>query len=138
MSLLLTDSLSQELGHWLVQQAQADGLAPVCIALSNPDGALQYFLRMDAAPVRTIAIAQAKAYSAARFGISTLTLQERLQRESLQLSDFMDACLCALPGGVPIELGATQIGAVGISGRSLVDDHALAMRATEFLRQYTN
>ncbi|MEZ2720141.1 heme-binding protein [Paenalcaligenes hominis] len=133
---LLTDSLSQSLGHWLVQQAQADGLAPVCIALSNPDGALQYFLRMDAAPVRTISIAQAKAYSAARFGSSTLALQERLQRESLSLSDFMDPALCALPGGVPLEINATQIGAVGISGRSLADDHALAMLANEFLQQY--
>lgn len=138
MTVLLTDSLSQALGEWLVQQARADGLAPVCIALSHPDGVLHYFLRMDGAPVRTVAIAQAKAYSSARFGTSTLALQQRLHRESLLLSDFMDPNLCALPGGVPLELGSTLIGAVGISGRTLAEDHALALQATTFLQQYAS
>lgn len=130
---LLNDHLCQQLGQWLVQQAHADGLSPVCVAITNPDGALQYFLRMDGAPTRTIAIAQAKAYSAARLGTTTLAFQERLRTESLSLLDFMDPLLCSLPGGCPIFVNNEVIGAVGISGRALSADHALSCAIVAYI-----
>lgn len=123
---MLNDQLCQKIGQWLVQRARADALNPVCLAITNPDGALHYFLRMDGTPIRTIAIAQAKAYSAARLGTTTLAFQQRLHNESLSLLDFMDPLLCSLPGGSPILIDNQLIGAIGISGRPLNEDHALS------------
>ena len=47
--------------------------------------------------------------------------------------NFMDKKLCALPGGVPLSIQQHLIGAVGISGRSLEDDHALALFVSEYV-----
>ena len=88
---ILTAQHCQALGRWLTQYTKKDKLNPVCLAITNPEGALQYFLRQDHAPLRTIAIAQAKAYTATRMGTSTLAFQKRLQVENLQLQDFVDS-----------------------------------------------
>ena len=44
----------------LLEEARHDGLPPVCLAICNADGQPAFFLRMDGAPVRLIAIAQGK------------------------------------------------------------------------------
>lgn len=129
----LSQTLCHELADKVMQHAQQDGLAPVCIAIVDPQGELNYFGRMDAAPARTIAIAQAKAYTAARMQNSTLAFSQRLHNEQLYTFDFMDTKLCALPGGVPLSIQQHLIGAVGISGRSLEDDHALALFVSEYV-----
>lgn len=99
----------------------------VSIAISNKEGDLLFFIKMDEAPIRTIAIAQAKAYTAARMETSTKLVKQRLKDEELQIIDFMDPKLCALPGGVPIICEQKGlIGALGISGLKLEDDHELA------------
>lgn len=128
----LSQALCHELADKVVQQAQQDGLAPVCIAIVDPQGELNYFERMDDAPARTITIAQAKAYTAARMQSSTFAFSQRLQNEQLHTFDFMDSKLCALPGGSLLSKQQQIVGAVGISGRSLEDDHALAVFASEY------
>ncbi len=115
--------------EWALGRAQADGGPPVCLSLCDSQGELLHFLRMDGAPGRCIAIAQAKAYTAARFGAETRSLAERLQRESLFLPDFQDAGLCSLPGGAPLLWQGHCIAALGVSGRSLEADEALCREA---------
>ena len=65
----------------LLEEARHDGLPPVCLAICNADGQLAFFLRMDGAPVRLIAIAQAKAYTAARMGSATADFARRFLRQ---------------------------------------------------------
>ncbi len=103
-----------------------DGKPPVCFAAVDGAGELLCFHRMDGAPMRLISIAIGKAYTAARMETPTALFQARLAREKLTLADFCDDRYTALPGGIPIRSGNHVVGAVGVSGRGLEDDHALA------------
>lgn len=107
-------------------RAMADYQRPVCVAVCDATGLMLAFARMDGAPVRSIAIAQGKAYSAARMCASTKAFFDRLQREGLQASHFCDPALTPLPGGSPLMLGGEVIGAVGISGLALEEDQQLS------------
>lgn len=128
--------MNHQLSTRLLRQAlllvQQQGLNPVAIALTNQHGELIQFLRMDGAPARTIAIAQAKSYTAARMGVSTQDFHQRLLREQISLADFMDQQLCSLPGGIPVHNEEGQfLGAVGVSGLSLKQDHQLAKKIAQ-------
>ena len=127
----LTPDLCHELGAWVVAQAKGDGLNPLSFALVNAEGELSYFIRMENALSRTMAISQAKAYTSARMRSSTLAFHERLVKEQITAADFMDNNLCGLPGGVPLFKGDVCVGAIGISGRSLEQDHDLITRAAQ-------
>lgn len=110
----------------LDELARQDSKPPVCYAVVDHTGELLCFHRMDGAPVRLVSIAIGKAYTAARMETPTKDFQARLIRESLTLADFCDSRLTALPGGIPLRLETKSLGAVGVSGRTLVDDNALA------------
>ncbi len=109
-----------------VGQAQALGY-PVCVAVTDERGALRAFTRMDGAPVRSVKLSEAKAYSAARLGVTTTAFHERVLRENVPASYWADPLLTGLPGGAVIrgEDGAA-IGGVGISGLAPADDQRLA------------
>lgn len=112
----------QHLARFAVQ----DGKLPVCFAVVDRAGELLCFHRMDGAPVRLIQIAIGKAYTAARMETSTRSFQARLVREALTLADFCDDKFTALPGGIPLRRNDRVVGAVGVSGRAIEDDNALA------------
>jgi glc operon protein GlcG len=88
-----------ELIQHAIEKAAADYGRPICAAICDVAGFLVAFQRVDGAPIRSIAIAQAKAYSAARMQANTDALLERLRRENIALSYFCDDRLTALPGG---------------------------------------
>ena len=113
----------------IVAQANALGRS-VCVAVTDERGALVAFTRMDGAPFRSIKLSEAKAYSAARLGVSTAAFHERLARDAMPASYFADPMLTGLPGGAVIrsETGAT-IGGVGISGLAPAEDQQLADNA---------
>lgn len=117
----------------LLSEAEADGLPPVCLAVCNHDGQLALFLRMDDAPVRLIAIARAKAYTAARLGVSTADFARRLAQENLTSADFCDSGLTAMRGGVPLSCEGRVLLGLGVSGRSTDADEALALRLRALL-----
>ncbi len=100
---------------------------PVCIAVTDERGALLAFTRMDGAPVRSIKLSEAKAYSAARLGVSTTAFHERLARDGMPASYFADPTLTGLPGGAVIcnQSGAI-IGGVGVSGLAPAEDQQVA------------
>lgn len=125
----LEQALCLALLERVTAQAAQDGLAPVSVALVDANGELMTFTRMDQAPARTIKIAQAKAYTAVRMQCSTLAFNERLHHEKLAVGYFMDHDFCPLPGGIPVYIAGQCVGAIGISGRSLADDHTLALFA---------
>lgn len=127
----ITPDLCHELGTWIIAQAKGDGLNPISFAMVDAGGELSYFIRMENALSRTMAIAQAKAYTSARMRSSTQAFHERLINEKITAADFMDDKLSSLPGGVPLFKGDVCVGAIGISGRSLEQDHDLITRAAQ-------
>jgi uncharacterized protein GlcG (DUF336 family) len=123
-------NLDRAAAHHILETAvaQAHTLGrPICVAVTDERGALLAFTRMDGAPIRSIKLSEAKAYSAARLGVSTTAFHERLGRDGMPASYFADPTLTGLPGGAVIrsESGAT-IGGIGISGLAPAEDQQLA------------
>lgn len=111
----------------LIDQAMAHATQnfkkPVCVSVCDATGLLLAFVRMEGAPVRSVAISQGKAYSAARMGVSTQAVLERLHREQIEIGYFCDPLLTALPGGTPLK-GRDGVlrGAIGVSGLTSAED----------------
>jgi uncharacterized protein GlcG (DUF336 family) len=117
----------QDLVSLAVEQARSEFKRPVCVAVCDRFGLLLSFTRMPGTPVRSIAIAQGKAYTAARMGMDTDAFLERLHRENLQPGYFCDPLLTGLPGGSVLKNAAGEvIGAAGISGLTVQEDQAIA------------
>ena len=133
-------SLSLKLADKLL--AAASALArdvygkPVCVSVCDAFGFLIAFSRMDGAPVRSIQIAQQKAYTCTRMGVSTIAFLERLRADNVPIGFFCDPLLTALPGGVLLaDVQGRPLGAIGVSGLAPADDQALAEQvAAELLR----
>lgn len=110
----------------LAKATQDHAGRPICVAVCDERGLLLAFVRMDGAPARSVRIAQGKAYSAARMGVTTQAVLERLQREKIEIGYFCDPDLTALPGGTPLKnTPGRLLGAVGISGLTSAEDQAL-------------
>lgn len=100
---------------------------PACIAVTDERGALLAFTRMDGAPVRSVKLSEAKAYSAARLGVSTTAFHARLVREGMQASYFADPVLTGMPGGAVVSSGSGEtIGGIGLSGLAPAEDQQIA------------
>jgi len=120
-------ALVQDLISSAIEQARSDFKRPVCIAVCDRYGLLLAFTRMPGAPVRSIAISQGKAYTAARMGVGTDAFLERLHRENLQPGYFCDPLLTGLPGGAVLKNAAGEIiGAAGVSGLLVQEDQVIA------------
>jgi uncharacterized protein GlcG (DUF336 family) len=127
-------ALTLELTKQLIAQAQAkaqqDFQRPICVAVCDATGLLVAFARMDGAPLRSVAISQGKAYSAARLGVTTQAVLERLHREHIEIGYFCDPQLTALPGGSPLkDRDGVLCGAIGVSGLTSAEDQ----QVTDFI-----
>lgn len=124
-------SMNAELARKLMEagigKASGEYGRPICVSVCDETGNLAAFFRMDGAPLRTISIAQQKAYTAVRMGSSTEAFLERLRREQVEMAFFCDPGLTALPGGSPVRDPRGRIvGGVGVSGLKPSEDQALA------------
>src|SRR3546814_15707997 len=69
-----------------------------CISVCDRYGFLVGFVRMDGAPVRSIQLAQQKAYTCTRLGSTTDAFLARLRKDDVPIGLFCDLPLTALPG----------------------------------------
>ena len=107
---------------------------PVCVAVCDMQGFLLAFARMEGAPVRSIQISQGKAYSAARLGVSTQSILERLKREGIEIAYFCDPLLTALPGGSVLkDASGAALGAIGVSGLTSAEDQLVTDAIADFV-----
>ena len=123
---VLDQAGSQALLEHAIEHAGRLG-RPICVAVTDERGALLAFTRMDGAPVRSVKLSEAKAYSASRIEASTTAFHQRLTEGGMPASYFADPALTGLPGGAVVRSrsGAT-IGGVGISGLSPAEDQEVA------------
>lgn len=96
------------------------------IAVVDEHGELMAFHRTDSCPFSSIAIAQNKAFTAARERIPTAELGARSRLEGFPMSNFGDPRYVSWGGGVPISSAGRVVGAVGVSGLPEEQDIALA------------
>lgn len=120
--LYMTRSVTCDLARASIQHAvelstKMDCLT--CIAVVDVAGHLVAFERMDGSPFQSSKLAQDKAYSVAGNGRATHDFWEWIKDEPWLVNNVgqVDG-LVVLGGGVPILVGDELIGAVGVSGRS--------------------
>jgi glc operon protein GlcG len=122
----LTLESAQKIAARAIEMANGEFKRPICVSVCDENGFLLAFCRMNGAPVRSIHIAQRKAYTAARMGVSTDAFLARIQKENIQAAYFGED-MVPLPGGCVLkDASGIQVGAVGISGLALHEDQAIA------------
>jgi glc operon protein GlcG len=85
------------------------------IAIVDPSGDLIYFERMDGAQVASVAIAQGKARTAARFRRPSAVFFGAMESGHPYVAT-LDPTLIASAGGNPLIESGKLIGAIGVSG----------------------
>lgn len=101
----------------------------MCIAIVDSGANLKAFHRMDDAWVGSIDIAIKKAKTAVFFGMPTGLIGKLSQPGgSLYGIEHSNEGLITFPGGLPIvDKEGVLIGAIGVSGSSVENDHAVAL-----------
>jgi glc operon protein GlcG len=96
------------------------------IAVADSHGELMALLRLDGAPVSSVAVATAKARTAARLRRPTRVLGETIRSRGIDVSYYADPLLTAFGGGLPVYSGQQVVGAVAVSGLTDQEDEDLA------------
>ncbi len=98
------------------------------IAVVDAGANLKAFVRMDDAWLGSIDIAMKKARTARFFNLDTGVIGQLSQPGGPLFNiEHSNGGLISFPGGVPIKNAAGEvIGAIGVSGSSVEDDHAVA------------
>jgi uncharacterized protein GlcG (DUF336 family) len=113
--------------------AAAEGKAaevgqPMNIAVADAGGNLIAHVRMDGAWLGSIDISIKKAYTSRAFDISTKDLAEYSQSggQFFGIHASNDGRIMIFAGGIPLKRDGKVIGAIGVSGGSGEQDHAVA------------
>lgn len=109
--------------------AQATQLAAsrnmnICIAVTDADGHLLAFTRMQGAYAGCVDASIAKATSAARFAINTITFYDLARKENLAIGTIPG--ILPAVGGVVLKHDGLVVGSVGISGATDLTEQKLA------------
>lgn len=98
------------------------------IAVVDAGANLKFFIRMDGAWLGSIDIAIKKAKTARFFDMPTGEIGKISQPgESLYQIEVSNGGLISFPGGIPIKNADGEIvGAIGVSGNTVENDHAVA------------
>jgi uncharacterized protein GlcG (DUF336 family) len=103
------------------------------IAVVDAGGNLKAFARMDGAWLGSIDIAIKKARTARYFDMPTGDIGKLSQPgESLYMIEVSNGGLITFPGGLPLKTAdGAIIGAIGSSGSTVKNDHAVAKAGAE-------
>jgi uncharacterized protein GlcG (DUF336 family) len=97
------------------------------IAVVDAGGNLKAFIRMDDAWLGSIDIAMKKAVTARSFDMNTGAIGELSQPGGpLYNIEHSNGGLITFPGGIPIRQEGRVIGAIGVSGSTVENDHVVA------------
>ncbi len=98
------------------------------VAVVDAGGNLKAFRRMDDAWLGSIDVAIKKARTARYFDMNTGEIGKLSQPGGALFNiEHSNGGLITIPGGIPIKNGSGKvIGAIGLSGSTVEDDHAVA------------
>ncbi len=101
---------------------------PSAVAVVDAAGHLSAFTRMDDVALQAIQIAQDKAYTAAGFGLPTGQWHELMTQDAPLATGAPTGIsrLISFAGGLPIVVGGTVVGAIGVSGGHWSQDQSIA------------
>ncbi|HEY2970923.1 MAG TPA: heme-binding protein [Pyrinomonadaceae bacterium] len=101
---------------------------PMNIAVADAGGNLIAHVRMDGAWLGSIDISIKKAYTSRAFDIATKDLAEHSQSggQFFGIQASNDGRVMIFAGGIPLNRDGKVVGAIGVSGGSGEQDHAVA------------
>ncbi len=101
---------------------------PMNIAVADAGGNLVAHVRMDGAWIGSIDISIKKAFTSRAFDIATKDLAKHSQSggQFFGIHASNDGRIMIFAGGIPLKRGDRVIGAIGVSGGSGEQDHAVA------------
>ncbi|HVW78681.1 MAG TPA: heme-binding protein [Alloacidobacterium sp.] len=101
---------------------------PMNIAVADEGANLVAFIRMEGAWLGSIDIAQKKAFTSRAFDISTKDLAQHSQSggQFFGIHASNNGKVMIFAGGIPLKAGNQVVGAIGVSGGSGEQDHAVA------------
>jgi uncharacterized protein GlcG (DUF336 family) len=101
---------------------------PMNIAVVDAGGNLVSHVRMDGAWLGSIDISIKKAFTSRAFDITTKDLATHSQSggQFFGIHASNDGRVMIFAGGIPLKRGSAVVGAVGVSGGSGDQDHAVA------------
>jgi uncharacterized protein GlcG (DUF336 family) len=101
---------------------------PMNIAVADGGGNIVAHVRMDKAWLGSIDISQKKAYTARAFDISTKDLATHSQSggQFFGIHASNNGKIMIFAGGIPLKKNGEVVGAIGVSGGSGEQDHAVA------------
>ena len=105
------------------------------IAVVDAGGNLKSFIRMDGAWIGSIDIAQKKGRTARFFDMNTGDIGKLSQPGGpLYNIEVSNGGLITFPGGIPLKAAdGTVIGAIGVSGSTVENDHTVAQAGVDAL-----
>jgi uncharacterized protein GlcG (DUF336 family) len=138
-SALSTHDISADQAHAIIAAAAEKAKAintKMDIAVVDAGGNLKAFLRMDGAWIGSIDIALKKAKTARFFDMPTGEIGKLSQPGGpLYQIEVSNGGLISFPGGVPLkDKEGNVIGAVGVSGSTVDNDHAVATAGAAALK----
>jgi uncharacterized protein GlcG (DUF336 family) len=106
---------------------------PMNIAIADEGGNLIAHVRMDGAWLGSIDIAINKAYTARAFDLSTkdLAVQSQPGKQFYGIHTSNHGRIMIFAGGIPLKRGNQVVGAIGVSGGSGEQDHAVAVAGAQ-------
>jgi uncharacterized protein GlcG (DUF336 family) len=101
---------------------------PMNIAVADEGGNLIAHVRMDGAWLGSIDISMKKAYTSRAFDIATKDLAEHSQSggQFFGIHASNGGKIMIFAGGIPLKRNGKVVGAIGVSGGSGEQDHAVA------------
>ena len=105
----------------------------MAVAIVDIAGSLVYFEKMDDTQTGSVAVAQAKARSAALFKRSTKVFQDRLASGGDGLLVLRLEGAVPVEGGLPLVIDGKIVGAIGVSGGTSPQDGQCGQRAVDLL-----
>lgn len=106
---------------------------PMNIAVADSGGNLISHVRMDGAWIGSIDISIKKAFTSRAFDIATKDLADQSQSgaQFFGIHASNDGRVMIFAGGIPLKRDGTVVGAIGVSGGSGAQDHAVAVSGAE-------
>lgn len=101
---------------------------PMNIAVADAGGNLVAHVRMDEAWIGSIDISIKKAYTSRAFDVATKDLAPHCQSggQFFGIHASNDGRIMIFAGGIPLKRNGKIVGAIGVSGGSGEQDHAVA------------
>ena len=101
---------------------------PMNIAVVDEGGNVVAHVRMDGAWIGSIDISMKKAYTSRAFDITTKDLGDNSQsgNQFFGIHASNDGKVMIFAGGIPLKKDSKVVGAIGVSGGSGEQDHAVA------------